>query len=104
MTPETVYLVEERPGTVGEMKYWAKVYLSREKAREGIEYWAPRAGVNDLAWEEGSFGVLIASPANDDASERSWTIVPLPVHPDNEPHRHGSPLPAGGDTGRPREA
>lgn len=91
MPPETVYLVEMQDGPAAPLRYWAKVYLSQGKAREGIEYWAPRVGASRLRWDDTGSGVLIAE---DKDSERIWRVIPLSVHPDSEPERHGTPLPS----------
>ena len=90
MTPETVFLVEMQDGPAEPLKYWAKVYLSRSKAREGVEYWAPQAGAFRLLWEDTGSGVLIAE---DQDSKRIWRVLPLSVHPDSQPERYGTPLP-----------
>jgi len=90
MTIQTVYLVEDHARGQDTNSYWAKVYLSERKAREGVEYWAPRRGIRSLRWEDGSFGVMIAYPADDDDVMPAYKIVPLDVHQDSQPERGGT--------------
>ncbi|MGH3469298.1 MAG: hypothetical protein ACRDQF_16370 [Thermocrispum sp.] len=51
--PTVVYLVEDHtdPEPTTYTRYFAHVYLSRDKAKAGVEHWAQRGGHGAVRWE-----------------------------------------------------
>jgi hypothetical protein len=78
MIPDTVYLVEERTGGQGGMRYWHTVYLTSDQARTAVERQVVKAGASPLRWQPGF--VPIGEPTSGDGTGSSYAIVPLGVH------------------------
>lgn len=79
-----VYLVEDHtdPEPRSYTSYWAHVYLSRERARAGVELFAERGGHGAVRWKEHS-PVSYAYSATD--NRQLYRVVPLTVRQDNDP-------------------
>lgn len=65
-------------------RYFAHVYLSRAKARAGVEHWAERGGHGTVRWEEHE-PASYAYAAGGQRTTELYRIVPLRVHLDDEP-------------------
>ena len=81
-----VYLVEDHtdPDPATHTKYFAHVYLSREKAKAGVQHWALRGGHGAVHWQEHA-EVSYAYPAGGTRQRELYKVIPLRVHPDNQP-------------------
>lgn len=80
MTPDVVFIVE--PATEdGSDKRWAHVYLSMQKAKADVEYWATRAGHSTLQWEDETYCQI----ARSQSGELLYTIVHTAVRHENDP-------------------
>lgn len=81
-----VYLVEDHtdPEPKSHTVYFAHVYLSRDKAKAGVEHWAQRGGHGAVRWKEHS-PVSYAYSANGTRTTELYRIVPLRVHRDDQP-------------------
>ena len=86
--PTAVYLVEDHTDLepTPYTKYFAHVYLSRASATAGVEYWAAHGGHGALRWIDRA-GVSYAYPATGSRTKELYKVVPLRVHPDNQPER-----------------
>lgn len=84
--PTVVYLVEDHTDLepVPYTKYFAHVYLSRDKATAGVEHWAERGGHGAVRWVDRG-GVHYAYPAAGSRTKELYKVVPLRVHPDRQP-------------------
>lgn len=82
---QTVYLVEDHVNQDAEqleMRYWAHVYSSRDKAIEGVEYYAELGGHGQVTW-------IDRGPVDygyDADGEELYRVVPLSVWPDDRAH------------------
>jgi len=65
-------------------KYFAHVYLSREKAKAGVEHWAECGGHGAVRWQEHG-PVSYAYPAVGPRTKELYKVVPLRVHADHQP-------------------
>ncbi|MGH3692417.1 MAG: hypothetical protein ACRDRX_00150 [Pseudonocardiaceae bacterium] len=83
--PTVVYLVENHtdPEPATHTKYWAHVYLSRDKAEAGVKHWAERGGHGAVRWEEHS-SVFCAYAAGSAQQRELYRVVPLRVHRDDQ--------------------
>jgi len=82
MTLDTVFLVEDHTKNIrSENAYWARAYVSIEKAQRGVEFWAERGSRGKVRWDE-SGGACIAYVGDEG---EHYTIVPLRVHADDQP-------------------
>jgi hypothetical protein len=86
--PTEVYLIEDNtdPEPDPNVRYFAHVYLSRDKAKAGVEYWANRGGHGLVRWQEHA-PVSYAFPSEGPRQSELYRVVPLRVHPDDQPER-----------------
>lgn len=84
--PTVVYLVEDHtdPEPTTYTKYFAHVYRSRDKAKAGVEHWSERGGHGSVRWEEHA-PVSHAYPADGTRQSELYKVVPLRVHPNDQP-------------------
>jgi len=84
--PDIVYLAEDHTDLepANHTRYFAKVYLSRGKARAGVEHWARRGGHGEVRWEDHA-PASYAYAADGSRSGELYRVVALSVHPDNQP-------------------
>jgi hypothetical protein len=65
----------------GRDRRWAHVYLSMEKAKADVAYWAAKAGHTTLRWEDETYCQI----ARSEGGELLYTVVHTAVRHDHEP-------------------
>ena len=85
--PVTVFVVEdythvtaEDEGRSARPRLWNHVYLSLPRAKEGVEYWARKAGQQTTTWTELSHGVA----AEDENGRGLFKVIPFGVIGDDD--------------------
>ncbi|MFC7344538.1 hypothetical protein [Saccharopolyspora griseoalba] len=80
--PATVYLVEDHTEPGQNLRYWAHVYLSLERAKADVETYAQRGGHGPVRWSDRL--PAYAFPDTDKRAAELYRVIPLPVWTDDK--------------------
>jgi hypothetical protein len=80
MSVDVVFIVEPASSD-GRDRRWAHVYLSMEKAKADVAYWAAKDGHTTLHWKDETY----CQTASSDSGELLYTIIHTAVRHDNDP-------------------
>lgn len=80
MSVDVVFIVEPASED-GRARRWAHVYLSMEKAKADVAYWAAKDGYTTLRWEDETY----CQTASSEGGELLYTIVHTAVRHDDDP-------------------
>lgn len=80
MSVDVVFIVEPASSD-GRDRRWAHVYLSMEKAKADVAYWATKDGHTTLDWKDETY----CQTASSETGELLYTIVHTAVRHDNDP-------------------